>query len=312
MEPVKMESSDQSVSKAKDEAATSSKNSDVKNRGWPKGKKRYPKSPGAPKQPLSGYVHFLNDRRESVRKESPDMSFADISKTLANEWSQLSSEEKQKYAERAEHDKERYNREFQEYQLTDAYKEFMAQQGASSKKPNEDDKSKAPSSTKKSKKSKKKELAGGKKDDHNDSFNEDSISSSSLDIPIFREEFLELNRARETELRQLRKTVNEFEEQNAVLQKHVDNMKSAVSKLERDVAVTKENNESLEKQLEGLKALALKHLSHIQVPNYGSLTNDNVEEFTAKLFEAAQESPQIKEAVKKATANMDISALVAA
>lgn len=49
-----------------------------KNRGWPKGKKRYPKSPGAPKQPLSGYVHFLNDRRESVRKENPDMSFADI------------------------------------------------------------------------------------------------------------------------------------------------------------------------------------------------------------------------------------------
>ena len=49
---------------------------DVKNRGWPKGKKRYPKSPGAPKQPLSGYVHFLNDRRESVRKEEPDISFA--------------------------------------------------------------------------------------------------------------------------------------------------------------------------------------------------------------------------------------------
>merc|ERR1719220_1071563 len=64
-----------------------------KNRGWPKGKKRYPKSPGAPKQPLSGYVHFLNDRRESVRKETPDMSFADISKKLANEWSQLGQEE---------------------------------------------------------------------------------------------------------------------------------------------------------------------------------------------------------------------------
>ena len=30
------------------------KESKEKNRGWPKGKKRYPKSPGAPKQPLSG------------------------------------------------------------------------------------------------------------------------------------------------------------------------------------------------------------------------------------------------------------------
>lgn len=38
-----------------------------KNRGWPKGKRRYPKGLGAPKQPLSGYVHFLNERREFVR-----------------------------------------------------------------------------------------------------------------------------------------------------------------------------------------------------------------------------------------------------
>ena len=69
--------------------ADASPKEDPKNRGWPKGKKRYPKSPGAPKQPLSGYVHFLNFRRDSVRKEFPDMSFADISKKLAQEWSHL-------------------------------------------------------------------------------------------------------------------------------------------------------------------------------------------------------------------------------
>ena len=80
---------------------------DAKNRGWPKGKKRYPKIPGAPKQPLSGYVHFLNGRRESLRKEFPEISFADISKKLALEWSQLGAEEKQKYMDIAEQDKER-------------------------------------------------------------------------------------------------------------------------------------------------------------------------------------------------------------
>ena len=69
--------------------AEASPKEDAKNRGWPKGKKRYPKSPGAPKQPLSGYVHFLNFRRDSVRKECPDMSFAEISKKLAQEWSHL-------------------------------------------------------------------------------------------------------------------------------------------------------------------------------------------------------------------------------
>ena len=99
-----------------------------KNRGWPKGKKRYPKSPGAPKQPLSGYVHFLNDRRETVRKENPDMSFADISKKLAVEWGQVDAKKKQDYADRAEADKGRYNKAFAEYQLTDEYKQFIESQ----------------------------------------------------------------------------------------------------------------------------------------------------------------------------------------
>ena len=99
-----------------------------KNRGWPKGKKRYPKSPGAPKQPLSGYVHFLNDRRETVRKENPELSFADISKKLAVEWGQVDSTMKKTYAERAEADKERYNKAFAEYQLTDEYKKFVESQ----------------------------------------------------------------------------------------------------------------------------------------------------------------------------------------
>ena len=45
---------------------------DVKNRELPKRKKRYPKSTGAPKHPLSSYTHF--PRREGVREDSPDMS----------------------------------------------------------------------------------------------------------------------------------------------------------------------------------------------------------------------------------------------
>jgi len=286
-------------------AESKEKVSDVKNRGWPKGKKRYPKSPGAPKQPLSGYVHFLNDRREAVRKESPDMSFADISKKLANEWSQLGQEEKQRYVERAEIDKERYSREFQEYQQTDDYKEFIAQQEAAKKAHNGDPgKSVSLSSpnSKKPKKSKKKE---------NDSpvvNNEDSRSSSaSMDIPIFREEFIELNKAREAELRSLRKTVSEFEEQNAVLQKHVDNMTSAVTKLERDVAMTKENSGALEKQLDLLKKSVVKHFSRIQVPNFGYVNDDNVEEYVTKLLVQAREHPQLKELVKAAAANIDLT-----
>lgn len=299
----------EATSKPKTEAQDSPKTSDAKNRGWPKGKKRYPKSPGAPKQPLSGYVHFLNDRRETVRKEAPDMSFADISKKLANEWSQLGQEDKQKYAERAELDKERYSREFQEYQQTDDYKEFIAQQNAA-KEANGEAKS-SPTPSKKSKKSKKKDKEGAQTP-ATPLVIEDSRSnnSSSLDIPIFREEFLELNKSRETELRSLRKTVSEFEEQNAVLQKHVDNMKSAVSKLERDISITKENSSSLERQLNAVKNIVLTHFSQLQVPaSVGSLTKDNVEEYVVKVLEAAQENPHLRENIKKITENLDLSSM---
>ena len=78
-----------------------------KNRGWPKGKRRYPKGAGAPKQPLSGYVHFLNERRETVRAENPDITFSDLSKKLAAEWSALADGEKNKYNEQAKRDKDR-------------------------------------------------------------------------------------------------------------------------------------------------------------------------------------------------------------
>ena len=40
----------------------------TKKGGWPKGKKRKRvKDENAPKQPLTGYVRFLNERREKVR-----------------------------------------------------------------------------------------------------------------------------------------------------------------------------------------------------------------------------------------------------
>ena len=296
-----MESSESQ--KSKDETPRDSPKSnlgDVKNRGWPKGKKRYPKSPGAPKQPLSGYVHFLNDRRETVRKESPEMSFADISKKLANEWSQLGQEEKQKYVEKAEIDKGRYSREFQEYQQTDDYKDFIAQQEAAKKTNGSDSKVSMPSSSKKSKKSKKRESS------ENHANDDSNRSSPSIDIPIFRGEFLELNKARESELRSLRKTVSEFEEQNAVLQKHVENMRSAVSKLERDVNSTKENNDALEKQYESMKKLIVSNFSGVHAHGIPTITMENAEESISKLLERAQENPQLKEIIKETVSKIDL------
>ena len=102
----------------------------MKKHRWTKGNFKYQKSPGAPKQPLSSYFHFLNDCREAVRKESPDMLFKEISKKITQKWFQLEQEEKEKYAKIAELDKERYSCEFLEFQQTDNYKKFISKQEA--------------------------------------------------------------------------------------------------------------------------------------------------------------------------------------
>lgn len=67
----------------------------VKKRGWPKGKKRKKILPNGPKAPVTGYVRFLNERREQIRTRHPDLPFPEITKMLGAEWSKLQPSEKQ-------------------------------------------------------------------------------------------------------------------------------------------------------------------------------------------------------------------------
>lgn len=77
---------------------------------------------------FAGYVRFLNDRRESVRASNPNFSFAEITKILASEWSNLPLDKKQQYLDAAEQDRVRYTKEYNAYKQTDAYKLFTQQQ----------------------------------------------------------------------------------------------------------------------------------------------------------------------------------------
>ncbi|XP_026547397.1 high mobility group protein 20A-like, partial [Notechis scutatus] len=69
----------------------------AKRGGWSKGRKR--KKPlrdsNAPKSPLTGYVRFMNERREQLRAKRPEVPFPEITRMLGNEWSKLPPEEKQ-------------------------------------------------------------------------------------------------------------------------------------------------------------------------------------------------------------------------
>lgn len=97
--------------------------------GYPKGRKRKRvHDANAPKQPLTGYVRFLSDRREQIREENPSATFTEITKRLGAEWSKLPPMEKQRYLDEAERDKERYLKELEAYHQTEAYKVFLRKQ----------------------------------------------------------------------------------------------------------------------------------------------------------------------------------------
>ncbi|MEQ2175199.1 High mobility group protein 20A [Goodea atripinnis] len=205
---------------------------------WSKGRKRKKpmKDSNAPKAPLTGYVRFMNDRREQLRAERPDVPFPEITRMLGNEWSKLPPEEKQpgvisllfsqvspahltfrsclplqRYLDEAERDKERYMRELEKYQKTEAYKHFTR---------------------------KVQEKQKGKRH----------------------------RGAREAEMRQLRKTNMEYEERNAALQKHVESMRGAVERLEGDVMQERERNGLLHQHLETLRQALTSSFSSVPLP----------------------------------------------
>ncbi|XP_052399292.1 high mobility group protein 20A-like isoform X3 [Carassius gibelio] len=258
---------------------SSQRNGDEKPRrsSWTKGRRRKKplKDSNAPKAPLTGYVRFMNERREQLRAERPDVPFPEITRMLGNEWSKLPPEEKQRYLDEADKDKERYMRELEQYQKTEAYKHF-------SRKVQEKQKGK-------------RHRGDAGRQASGESLHEDlEIKDRSVfDIPIFTEEFLNHSKAREAELRQLRKTNMEYEERNAALQKHVESMHSAVERLEGDVQQERTRNGLLQQHLDTLLSALTHSFSAVPLPGSGETpTLDSIGSYMKKLHGIILSNPQ--------------------
>lgn len=247
--------------------------------GWSKGRKR--KKPlrdsNAPKSPLTGYVRFMNERREQLRAKRPEVPFPEITRMLGNEWSKLPPEEKQRYLDEADRDKERYMKELEQYQKTEAYKVF-------SRKTQDRQKGK----------SHRQDAARQATHDHE---KETEVKERSVfDIPIFTEEFLNHSKAREAELRQLRKSNMEFEERNAALQKHVESMRTAVEKLEVDVIQERSRNTVLQQHLETLRQMLTSSFASMPLPGSGEIpTVDTIDSYMNRLHSIILANPQDNE-----------------
>lgn len=78
--------------------------------------------------------------------------------------------------------------------------------------------------------------------------------TGSYDIPIFTEDFLDHNKVVDFELRMLRKSNTDYELQNSVLERHVENMSNGVDKLRSEGAEMERTNDALQAYLDGLQA----------------------------------------------------------
>eukprot|EP00474_Spongospora_subterranea_P009428 CRZ09886.1 hypothetical protein [Spongospora subterranea] len=82
---------------------------------------------GRPKRPLSAYMYFSQDRRPQIRTENPDTAFGDLGRLLGQLWKSLEDSEKQPYNDKAQADKERFDKEMAEWKLTCPAKEAAAE-----------------------------------------------------------------------------------------------------------------------------------------------------------------------------------------
>lgn len=97
--------------------------------------------------------------------------------------------------------------------------------------------------------------------------------------------------ARENELRKLRKVNTEFEEQNAILSKHIENMKKGIDKLEGERKEQQGEINALQRHLAKLRQVISHSFIDIQIPGETApITLESVDSFVAKLQQYIQEN----------------------
>lgn len=80
--------------------------------GEKKKKRMYTKRrEGGPKRPRNAYILYMQDYRDSVRRENPGMQMKDVTKILSARWKEATPEIQQKYNEAMRKDRDRYQNE---------------------------------------------------------------------------------------------------------------------------------------------------------------------------------------------------------
>lgn len=73
------------------------------------------KDPNAPKQPLSAYFIFSTEERLKVKEENPTYSICEVAKELGKRWAEMDPAVKQRYQQRAEEERQKYDNDMANY-----------------------------------------------------------------------------------------------------------------------------------------------------------------------------------------------------
>ena len=210
---------------------------------------------------MSAYFRFVRDRRKE-REASEDTKGAkmlELNRQFGQEWKELSEEVRQKYNTEANVDRLRYNEEM---------KEFLAKGGKV--------RESKPKKIKKKKKVKTKALFKSK----NPNLKAPMIHGPLVeDVPIFTQEFLEHNKRSEGDLRTLKKTCAEVEEQNALLLRECSRLDSAILKSNEEIDRYRRMSDDMDAWLKKHRNELVIAFSMRELPGVPRPTLENIDEF---------------------------------
>jgi hypothetical protein len=257
--------------------------------------KRRKKDPLAPKAPLNGYLVYFNEERAEMRQKNPNIGFGELTKIIAAKWKELPNEEKQKYINEADLDKERYVKQMADYKKSDAYKQYQ-KDIVNAKMPRVDDANMngLPASIQSNFPFYQQpgHLQSNQQEPNLNWLQQES-QVAGFDIPIFTEEFIEHCKSREHEMRQLRKEIGELEQQNSVLHKHIENMQQSSIRMDNDIERVKNMNNQLQRNLDFFRQNILHYFNGTALPNSQDYPNSsNIDEYIMRMYSIVNQHEQ--------------------
>merc|ERR1719204_2725551 len=93
-------------------------------------KKPFKKDKNAPKRPLSAYMVYVNQVRDDVVADNPDMKATDVLQEIGGMWRDLDDAAKAKLEGKAKKLKSKYEMDLEAYQKTKKYKAYQAEKEA--------------------------------------------------------------------------------------------------------------------------------------------------------------------------------------